>query len=111
VADASPRPDVATLASGAIDRLDRHADRLGADGRRAVVEVVAEQLAALATEQGCTEAGRRVLLDWRDRLSSYILAAQALDELDVHADAADQFLRRGLEELRADAGASQLAPG
>jgi hypothetical protein len=103
--------DVALLARGALVHLHEQGEVLGADGRRAVVEGVAARLAAMARHHACGEERRRTLLGWRDRLSSYVLAAQALDELDVHADAADQFLRRGLDELGAEAGERQFAAG
>lgn len=109
------RREIATLAADALSRLDRTDQGPGASGRRDVVREVAERLAALAADQSRPDDQRRVLLGWRDRLCSFLLAAEALDELDVHADAADAFLRRGLVELLGellgDASTRQLAPG
>ena len=78
--------------------------RLEAEGataaqRRAVVVEAAERLARLARRPSCPVVLGAVLHDWRDRLGSHVLVAEALAELEVHPDLADQLLRRGVDEL------------
>ena len=63
------------------------------------VEEAADALAAAANRPWCPAAVNALLLDWRDRLGSHVLAARALADLDVHSDLAEQFLRRGLDEV------------
>ena len=68
-----------------------------------VVQDAADHLARVARDATCPDALGVVLLDWRDRLSSHILAARALAELDVHRDLAEQLLCRGLDEITQEA--------
>lgn len=75
------------------------AEGASATRRRAVVVAVADRLAALARRPGCPPAVADVLHDWRDRLGSHVLVAEALAELEVHPDLADQLLRRAVDEL------------
>jgi hypothetical protein len=63
------------------------------------VEEVADRLAEAARDPWCRGSLSEALLDWRDRLSSYLLAAQALAELDVDRALAAQLLRRGVDEV------------
>ena len=63
------------------------------------VEEVADRLAGAARDPWCRGSLSEALLDWRDRLSSYLLAAQALAELDVDRALAAQLLRRGVDEV------------
>lgn len=63
-----------------------------------LVEEAADHLAETAGDPSCREPLAAVLLDWRDRLGSFVLAARALADLDVHNDLAHQLLCRGLDE-------------
>lgn len=67
--------------------------------RRAVVALLADRLGALARHPDCPVAVGVLLHDWRDRLGSHVLVAEALAELELHPDLADQMLRRGIDEL------------
>ena len=70
------------------------------------VEQVARILAIAAGRDAVTDAAKRQLLDWRDRISSYLLAADALREINVDRGVAVNLLARGLlmvdEELAAE---------
>ena len=72
-----------------------------------VVELAAERLAALG-RLSHADALRRALLDWRDRLSSHVLAARALDEIGLHDDVAAHLLERGIVDVLAEL--SELEP-
>ena len=76
--------------------------------RRALVVELGERLAALARHPDCPIAVAVLLHDWRDRLGSHVLVAEALAELEVHPDLALQLLRRGVDEL-ADEAPDRLA--
>jgi len=71
----------------------------GGDLAWQLVQDVADQLAMAASAPSCPPTVGATLLDWRDRLGSYILAARALAELDVHRGMAQQLLCRGLDEV------------
>lgn len=80
-------------------RLDLVDDPAAAnDVRWEIVEGAAEQLASAASDPTCPVVLGAILLDWRDRLGSCVLAARALADLDVHPDLAEQLLCRGLDE-------------
>lgn len=84
-----------------IDLLD--ATDAGMEARWGLVELAADRLALAAKDAACPVALSVLLLDWRDRLSSHVLVARALAEMEVHPDLADQLLRRGLDELLGEA--------
>jgi len=63
-----------------------------------IVEDAADHLALAASDPECPVQLGVILLDWRDRLGSCVLAARALADLDVHPDLAEQLLCRGLDE-------------
>lgn len=67
--------------------------------RRAAVALLADRLGLLAKHPDCRVALGVLLHDWRDRLGSHVLVAEALAELEVHPDLADQMLQRGIDEL------------
>jgi len=69
-----------------------------------VLERAADRLGALGRLGGCSARLGRSLLDWRDHLSSHVLAARALQDIGVHGDAATHLLERGLADV-----AGQLA--
>jgi hypothetical protein len=69
------------------------------EAKRRVVEAAAERLARTAMNADCPVQLTLLLLDWRDRLGSFVLAASAVTDLDVHADVAERLLRRGLDEV------------
>jgi hypothetical protein len=75
-----------------------HLERVSAENgtRRQLVVSVADRLGALSREGTCPQALAVLLQDWRDRLGSHVLVAEALAELEVHPDLADQMVRRGL---------------
>jgi hypothetical protein len=77
--------------------------------RRAVVVVLADRLGLLARHPDCPVAVGVLLHDWRDRLGSHVLVAEALDELELHPDLADQMLQRGIDELLDEAPARLAA--
>ena len=64
-----------------------------------IVEETADSLAEAAKDPWCSGSLAEALLDWRDRLGSYLLAARALAELDVDRQLAPQLLRRGVDEI------------
>lgn len=76
----------------------RSASAPGAE-RRAIVATLADRFAVLARHPDCPVAVGVLLHDWRDRLGSHVLVAEALADLEVHPDLADQMLQRGLQEL------------
>jgi hypothetical protein len=88
-----------------------HLERLGADHdvRRALVVGVADRLDTIARDAGCPLDLAVLLHDWRDRLGSHVLVAEALADLEVHPDLADQLLRRGLVEVLEEAPARLAA--
>lgn len=67
--------------------------------RRAVVAVLSDRLGLLAKHPDCPVDLGVLLHDWRDRLGSHVLVADALAEMEVHPDLADQLLQRGIDEL------------
>ncbi|MEO7555260.1 MAG: hypothetical protein ABIV94_01480 [Acidimicrobiales bacterium] len=71
---------------------------------------VGAQLAALAGDTIDNLGTARYLLPWRDHLASHILAARALNDLQVHADVQVELLGRGLAEV-ADAASATLRGG
>jgi hypothetical protein len=94
------------LARAAVAVLHRARTRLSAvasaaesnEVRWRIVDDAADQLAVAASDPACPVMLGTVLLDWRDRLGSCVLAARALADLDVHPDLAEQLLCRGLDE-------------
>lgn len=92
------------LASGALDLLERSQSQLARGGDDLtlmcqIVEETADRLAEAAKDPWCNGSLSEALLDWRDRLSSYLLASRALAELDVDRQLAAQLLRRGVDEV------------
>ena len=93
------------LVTGALDLLERSQsqlarcrdDELGPMSR--IVEETADRLAHAAKDPWCSGSLAEALLDWRDRLGSYLLASRALAELDVDRQLAAQLLRRGVDEI------------
>ena len=67
----------------------------------ATVEDVASRLASLLPADSLDDEGRARLLDWRDHLSSHVLAAHALTDVQVSQAAAVQVLERGLADVAA----------
>jgi hypothetical protein len=67
----------------------------------AVLERVATGLAALVRPEEEGREPRRTLLSWRDHLSSHVLAARALNEIEVDTDLQAHLLERGLAEVSA----------
>ncbi|MEY2592255.1 MAG: hypothetical protein QOJ67_4239 [Acidimicrobiaceae bacterium] len=69
------------------------------------VERLVVILESTAKRESLAEPVVRRVLDWRDRMSSYLLAARALDEINVDRGVAVSLLARGLltidEELTA----------
>ena len=105
VRDAAPLAD-GMLALTAVQDLRRARTRLAAlaetaasaEDRRHIVQGAADRLATRATDSACSAPLAAILLDWRDRLSSHILASRALADLDVHRAAGEQLLQRGLDD-------------
>jgi hypothetical protein len=60
------------------------------------VERLVSTLAATAGRESVTDPVKRQLLDWRDRMSSYLLAADALQDSNVDRGVAVNLLARGL---------------
>jgi hypothetical protein len=93
------------LVAGALELLERSRSQLArsTDGDIAlmcrIVEETADRLAEAAKDPWCSGSLAEALLDWRDRLSSYLLASRALAELDVDRQLAAQLLRRGVDEV------------
>lgn len=74
-----------------------------------VVDDAARWLALLGADEACPREVSNALLDWRDRLSSHILAARALAEIEVHADVEAHMLERGLSDVAAEVAARRSA--
>ena len=64
-----------------------------------IVDTAGDRLALLSMDESCDRRTGLMLLDWRDRLSSHVLAAQALADIEVHADVEIHMLQRGLAEV------------
>ena len=63
-----------------------------------IVDRVVNTLAALAADEEHDEL-RRMLLRWRDHLSSHVFAARALLDIEVDDDLPVHMLERGLAEV------------
>jgi len=98
-------PTGGDLAAGTLELLHRTQAQLArrSDADVAVmcqiVEDTADRMSEAARDPWCPGSLSEALVDWRDRLSSYLLAAQALAELDVDRALAAQLLRRGVDEV------------
>jgi hypothetical protein len=64
-----------------------------------VVDTVIDALWDAAHDPSCPDAHEVLLLDLRDRLSSYSLAARTLGELEVDPGVVGRLVRRGLDEV------------
>lgn len=103
---------VEDTAKSAVDALRVARARLAAgangpttvDAHCGIVQEAADYLALAAAEPSCPTGLSTILLDWRDRLGSHVLAARALADLDVHHDLAEQMLCRGLDEAIQESG-------
>jgi hypothetical protein len=62
-------------------------------------EDVGSQLVGLVPADGDDEESRACILAWRDHLSSYVLAARALTEVQATLEMAVRMLERGLAEV------------
>lgn len=102
------RRDAAERALVMLRRARTDLERLAVAGagnrlRRAIVVSASEELDRLARDPACAHVDSVLLQDWRDRLGSHVLVAEALGEMEVHPDLADQLLQRGLDEILEEA--------
>jgi hypothetical protein len=88
---------VILLAQGTLDAAVQAGSEIDAWYR--IVDTAGERLARLSVDDSCDRSTGLILLDWRDRLSSHVLAARALADIQVHADVEIHMLERGLVEV------------
>lgn len=65
----------------------------------AVLERLGSRLGTLAHEQSCPDRLRNLLLDWRSRLSSHLLAARTLQEVQAAPHLPLHMVRRGVADI------------
>src|SRR4051812_46494333 len=73
--------------------------RLGFDHAVSVVDTAMAGLDDLSRRADCTDQANRWLVDWRDRLGSYLHAARALAEVRIDTDVSRHLLHRGVENI------------
>jgi hypothetical protein len=73
--------------------------RLGFDHAVAVVDAAVSGLDELSRRADCTDQANRWLVDWRDRLGSYLHAARALADVRIDTDVARHLLHRGVDDI------------
>jgi hypothetical protein len=75
------------------------------------VERLVEVLGETAKRETIAEPLARRVLDWRDRMSSYLVAAHALEEISVDRGVAVNLLARGLLVIDAELSAGDATVG
>ena len=73
--------------------------RLGFDHAVAVVNAAVSGLDDLSRRADCPDQANRWLVDWRDRLGSYLHAARALADVRIDGGVAHHLLLRGIGDV------------
>jgi hypothetical protein len=76
-------------------------DQDGFERSLVVVELAVRELDRLSRRLDCSDRANRWLIDWRDRLGSYLHAARALADVRIDTDVARHLLQRGVDEVGA----------